>query len=134
MAPESFPIKIEQAEKSAARSRMDVCPTSEIAERFMLEQIREATSFSLGVPKSITSASHSEVRRSARAANRSGGQHFAAPYEAPGAIAQRHAPDLAPARNNDTSAASRNDSATCNRIGVISPRDSIQPAHRANSK
>jgi hypothetical protein len=109
MAPESLPIKIEQTEKSAARSRMDVCPTSEIGLYFMAEQIREAISFSLGVPKSITSAAHSEIRRSARAANRSGGQHFAAPYEAPGAIAQRQAPAFAPERNNDASADSRAD-------------------------
>jgi hypothetical protein len=79
MAPESLPMKIEQAEKNAARSRMDVCPTSEIGLHFIAERIRAAISFSLGVPKSITSAPHSEIRRSARAANRSGGQHFAAP-------------------------------------------------------
>src|SRR5258708_15662430 len=104
MAPESFPIKIEQEEKSAARSRMDVCPTREIGRRFMAEQIRAAVSFSLGVPKSITSAPHSEIRRSARAANRSAGQHFAAPYEAPGAIAQRQAAFFSPACNNEISA------------------------------
>ena len=134
MAPESLPIKIEQAEKIAARSRMDVCPTSEIGRHFIDEQIRAAISFSLGVPKSITSAPHSEIRRSARAANRSGGQHFAAPYEAPGAIAQRHAPSLAPARNKVVSAASRADNGIHTRIGAISPRDSIQPARRINSK
>ncbi len=45
----------------------------------MAEQIRAAISFSLGVPKNITSAAHSEIKRSARDANRSGGQHLAAP-------------------------------------------------------
>jgi hypothetical protein len=100
----------------------------------MAEQIRAAISFSFGVPKSITSAEHSEIKRSARPANRSGGQHFAAPYEAPGAIAQRQAPAFAPERNNDVSAASRADNGTRTRIGAILPRDSIQPARRINSK
>src|SRR5260221_157964 len=134
MAPESLPIKIEQVEKRAARSRIDVCPTREIGRHFMAEEIRPATSLSLGVPKSITSALHSEIRRSARAANRSEGQHFAAPYEAPGAIAQRQEPSLAPARNNNASAASRADDGTQSRIGAISPRVPIQPARRINSK
>ena len=79
MAPESLPINTEHAENSAARSRMDVSPTSEMARDFICERIRAAISFSSGVPKNITSAPHSEIRRSASEANRSGGQHFAAP-------------------------------------------------------
>src|SRR5579862_1524258 len=79
MAPESFPINIEQAENSDARSRMDVSPAIEIARDFIFPQIRAMICLSSGVPKNITLASHSEIRRSASEANRSSGQHFAAP-------------------------------------------------------
>src|SRR5258708_5023739 len=80
--------------------------------------------------KGTRAAEHAEIKRSGRPANRSGGQHLAAPYEGPGAIAQRQAPAFAPERNTDVSAASRADNGTRSRIGAIWPRDSIQPARR----
>ena len=92
IAPASLPINRQHAARSPGSSPISVAPARFIAFPCIACTIRAAISLSCGAPKSITSASNAAIKRSASAAYRSGSQHFADPYAAPGANAIRRAP------------------------------------------
>ncbi len=93
----------------------------------MRAAMRSVVSRSETVPKSITSASQSAIKRSPSSAKRSGGQHFAEPYAAPGPKAIRNFPLRAPAACNLSRAVSIAAGAMGNRISSICGKASIHP-------
>ena len=76
---------------------MAVLPVRSMGGRCIAAAMAAATVFSAAVPNKTTSASNSSINRLATAANRSGGQHFAEPYEAPAPIATRNVCGRTPA-------------------------------------
>src|SRR5271154_3049749 len=89
IAPESFPTNRWHLERSAGKLLIEVFPVRSIGGRCMPAAIADETGASDDVPNRITSAPDSVCSRFASSANRSGGQHFAEPYEAPAPMAIR---------------------------------------------
>src|SRR5262249_9546624 len=116
IAPESFPMNSEQRESSAGKSAVLVFPVKSIGLFFNPAIIAFETATSIAVPNRTTSTSLFSVRRFSVSANRSGGQHFAEPYEAPAPTAIRILPDRTPAATSTSSAARRFSSATSSEI------------------
>src|SRR5258705_650202 len=101
IAPESLPTKSWQRERSAGRSAIAVLPTKPIDGPVIPAAIASETGSSDAVPKRITSASSLTRKRFTKSAKRSGGQHFAEPYDAPAPTAIRGTLRRAPAAERD---------------------------------
>src|SRR6266852_1449124 len=100
IAPESLPRKRWHCERSAGSSAIAVLPVKLIGARFRSLTMASATCDSPGVPNMITSASVFCSSRLIALAKRSGGQHFAEPYDAPAPMARRTALGREPASNS----------------------------------
>src|SRR5580704_422095 len=104
IAPESLPTKRWHCDRSAGRSAIAVFPVRSIGALCIAAVMAEETGVSATVPNKIIWASDSATKRFATSAKRSGGQHFAEPYEAPAPMATRNLPGCAPEESNRSAA------------------------------